>query len=410
MTAGILPACLLGLLLGFFLGRVTAPLPPAVVSASPPTPAALAAAATLSPSATPTAPPSPTEIPTATPTPSPTARPTASPTLTATATATATITPTPTPVATPTPAPTATPTPTAMPTATPTPPRGPLRVTKLGLGVYGNGGAFLTQMQNWRPSVILLMDPDPGFARSVHAAFPKAFIVGRRFVSNQPLDNPAVRGAAFADYVAPLAVPLKGVVNAWMSYNEVTSFTSPGQNNYAAWNTFQVAFAQQLQGHYGIDAVAGNDATSTVQPSDYVKYFLPAINASHYFGVHAYTMADAHSMQAGSGPSAMLRYRQIHDALVQAGAKPPPFILTETGLYAGWQGVESDAEMANDFIWLTGELDKDQYVIGQTAFGLFDSGNQTWGHFNVSDSLLETLVGNFNSCEPAHPCPPGQQG
>jgi len=297
---------------------------------------------------------------------------------------------------------------TLVPTATPT--RGPLRLTKLGLGVYGSGGAFLTQMQNWRPSVILLMDPDPGFARSVRSAFPRAFIIGRRFVSPQPLDNPAARGSAFADYVAQLALPLKGVVNAWMSYNEVTSYASPTQNNYAAWNTFQVAFAQQLQGHYGIDAVAGNDATSAVQPADYVKYFQPAIAASHYFGVHAYTLADAHSMQQGTGPASMLRYRQIYAALVQAGVQPPPFILTETGLYSGWHGVASDAAMAADYIWLNSELDQDNYVIGQTAFGLFADGEQQWADFNVSGSTLETLVGDYNSCEPSHPCPPGQQG
>lgn len=285
-----------------------------------------------------------------------------------------------------------------------------MRVTKLGLGVYGSGGAYLTQMENWRPSVILLMDPDPNFARSVRAAFPKAFIVGRRYVTYQPLDNPAARGAAFADYVAQLAVPLKGVVNAWVSYNEVSSYHSPTDNNYAAWNTFQVAFAQRLQGHYGIDAVAGNDGTEAVQPSDYVKYFAPAIRASHYFGVHAYPLAGVKSMQQGDGPAAMLRYRQIHAALVQAGITPPPFILTETGLYAGWRGVESDSAMAADFIWLTGELDKDSYVIGQAAYGLFDNGNQQWSHFNVAGSTLETLVGDYNSCEPAHPCPPGKQG
>ncbi len=358
------------------------------------------ATATPSATATPTPSPSPTAIPSSTPTALPTTTPIPSPTATATATSTAPSTP----AATATPFATATPVPTATPT------RGPLRLTKLGLGVYGSGGAFLTQMQGWRPSVILLMDPDPGFARSVRAAFPRAFIIGRRFVTDQPLDNPAARGSAFADYVAQLALPLKGVVNAWMSYNEVTSFTSPSQNNYAAWNTFQVAFAQQLQGHYGIDAVAGNDATSAVQPADYAKFFLPAIAASHYFGVHAYTVADAPSMQQGTGPASMLRYRQIYTALVQADAKPPPFILTETGLYNGWHGVEADAAMAADFIWLNSELEKDNYVIGQTAFGLFADGNQQWSGFNVAGSLLATLVGNYNSCEPSHPCPPGQQG
>lgn len=254
------------------------------------------------------------------------------------------------------------------------------------------------------------MDPDPGFARSVRAAFPKAFIVGRRFVASQPLDNPAAQGTAFADYVAQLGVPLKGVVNAWMSYNEVTSYHSPTDNNYAAWNTFQVAFAQQLQGHYGLDAVAGNDGPGAVQPAEYVKYFAPAIRASHYFGVHAYTLPDTPSMRQGDGPATMLRYRQIHDTLVQAGITPPPFILTETGLYNGFRGTESDAAAAADLIWFDAQMNSDPYVIGQTVFGLFDTGNQQWARFNVAGSDLATLIGNYNSCEASHPCPPGVQG
>jgi len=285
-----------------------------------------------------------------------------------------------------------------------------MRVTKLGLGVYGSGGAFLTDMAVWRPSVILLMDPTVDFARQVRQAYPHAFIVGRRFVSNQPLDNPAARGAAFADYVAQLATPLKGVVNAWMSYNEVSGFTSQADNNYADWNNFQVAFAQRLQGTYGVDAVAGNEGPSAVAPADYPKYFAGAISASHYFGVHAYAPPDAHSIRQGIGPAGVLRYRQIHDALAQAGVKTGPFILTETGLFNGWRGVESEADAAADFIWLAGELDKDPYVIGQTVFGLFDPGNQQWQGFNVASTSIPVTIGDFNSCEPAHPCPPSQQG
>jgi hypothetical protein len=244
----------------------------------------------------------------------------------------------------------------------------------------------------------------------VRGAYPKAFIVGRRYAASQPLDNPAARGAAYADYVAQLAVPLKGVVNAWMSYNEVNGFTSHTDNNYADWNAFQLAFAQRLQGAYGVDAVAGNDAPGAVQPEDYAKYFAGAIGTSHYFGVHAYPPPDVHSLRQGAGPAAMLRYRLIYSALAQAGIKSGPIILTETGLLEGWRGQESEADAAADFIWLAGELDKDPYVIGQAVFGLFEPGNQQWDRFNVAGTSIEDLVGYYNSSVPAHPCPPGQRG
>lgn len=277
-------------------------------------------------------------------------------------------------------------------------------MTKLGLGVYASGGAVEADMDRWRPSVILLLDPTVEFAKAVRAAYPKAFIVGRRFVASQPLDNPGPRGAAFADQIATTAQPLKGVINAWMSYNEVSGYTSASDNNYAAWNAFQVAFAQRLQGTYGVDAVAGNDGPGAVDPSDYAKSFAPAISASRYFGVHAYAPVGVRSFQEPNGKVAMLRYRAIHDALQRAAIKSGPFILTESGLSDGWRGQQTEEAAAADFIWLTSELDKDPYVIGQAAFGLFLPANERWRNYNVAGTIIEQIVGSYNTCGPSYPC------
>lgn len=385
---GISLGLLVGFVAGVVLGRVTARVgaPAGVAVRASPTPGALAA----------------TPTPTSRPIPSPSAAPSATPAPTATAVVTPTSTASPSATATATSSPTATTVPTSTPTPTPT--RGPLRVTKLGLGVYASGGAVAADMDRWRPSVILLLDPTVDFARYVRATYPKAFIVGRHFVASQPLDNPGTRGAAFADEIATTAVPLKGVVNAWMSYNEVSGYTSGSDNNYAAWNAFQVAFAQRLQGAYGIDAVAGNDGPSAVSPDDYARFFASAISTSHYFGVHAYAPPGVRSFQEPNGKAAMLRYREIHDALQRAGVKSGPFILTETGLSDGWRGQETEDAAAADFIWLTSELDKDPYVIGQAAFGLFLPDNDRWKSFNVAGTLIEQIVGDYNTCAPAHPC------
>lgn len=407
----IIVALCVGAVGGFIMGRLSFSLLPVAVKTPTVSPVVLAASPTSGVTASPTALTTPTpsvaanatETPTpATPAATETETPTEVPT--GTPTSTPTVTPTPGP---PTATPTNTPTPTLTPTPTPT--RGPLRITKLGLGVYGSGGAYESDMARWRPSVILLMDPTVDFAKAIHALYPKAFIIGRRYVANQPLDNATARGTAFADYVAQLAVPLKGVVNAWVSYNEVSGYTGPTDNNYVAWNDFQVAFAQRLQGAYGVDAVAGDDAPGAVSISDYVKYFAGAIRASHYFGVHAYPQQGV-IMRTPAGEAAMLRYRNIHDALTAAGIQSGPFILTETGLFQGWRGVESEQDAAADWIWLSEELNKDPYVIGQTVFGLFDPNNAQWRNFNVAGTSIEDIVGHYNSCEPNNPCPPGQQG
>jgi hypothetical protein len=243
------------------------------------------------------------------------------------------------------------------------------KVTKMGVGVYSGGGGHLIDLLfRTQPTIILLMDPDPEFAKDVRRWFPKAFIVGRRYFPQQPLDNPAVRGEQVADYVAALAVPLKGVVNTWMSYNEVVT---PGDYEaYKRYNTFQVAFARKLQGTYGIDAVAGNDGIGVVSPEDYAEYFAQAIQESRYFGIHAYPPRTAGSMKEDTDWY-VLRYRLIYQALERAGVKHGPFIITESGLWAGFPGYTTEQRFADDLIWFTDELEKDAYVLGHAIYGIF---------------------------------------
>lgn len=304
-----------------------------------------------------------------------------------------TATPPPTRTPTPSPTPTRTPTPTpAPPTPTATPFPGPItKVTKMGVGVYTSGGGYLVEaIYRLRPTVILLMDPSLDFAREVRRWFPKAFIVGRRFVKEQPLDNPEQRGQQFADYVAELAVPLKGVVDAWMSYNEVTD--TGNYANYQAYNTFQVAFARRLQGNYGIAAVAGNDATGTIQPEDYPRFFREAIETSHYFGIHAYAPQGAKSLQQ-EAEFYTLRYRLIYQALTAAGVQHGPFVLTETGLWEGWRGYVSEENIAREFIWLSDQLDKDDYVLGQAIYGIF--GRDEWQSFDIMGTSVPDRLGKY---------------
>jgi hypothetical protein len=228
------------------------------------------------------------------------------------------------------------------------------------------------------PGVILLLEPDANFARSVRAAFPKAFIVGRRFFTSQPLDDPSRRGREAADYVAQQAVPLKGVIDAWMSYNEVLE--NGNYNAYRAYDTFQVEFAKRLQGTHGIPAVAANNAPGAIEPEDYAKYFAASIKESKYFGLHAYAPKNATNLNQESSWY-MLRYRRIHDALARAGIEHGPMIITESGPLEGWRGKVAWESMADQFIWYTKELDKDPYVIGHAIFGIF--GNGQWADFDL---------------------------
>lgn len=308
------------------------------------------------------------------------------------------VTPTSSPTVTVGVAPTTTPGPTLTPSprppeATPTP-RAPItKVTKMGIGVYHlhAGDDVVDNLYRAQPTVLVLQDPDIGFARQVRELLPKAFIIGRTFLPRQPLDNPEARGVALADKVSEMAVPYKGLIDAWMSYNEPVY-----HNDYAAYeayNKLQVAFAKRLQDHYGIPAVAGNDAPGAVEPEDYPKYFGEAIRASRYFGLHAYSGPGSTALNAPDAEYFALRYRLIHDELEKAGIDDVQMVLTEVGLGPGWRGKVSEEAMAEDFMWLADELEKDPYVIGMAIYGIFE--HDKWFDFNIKNTRIIDLIGQY---------------
>ncbi|HEY3081226.1 MAG TPA: hypothetical protein VGM69_15135 [Chloroflexota bacterium] len=401
---------------------------------------ALFAACGVEPVPSPTRParpsPPPTSPPPASPTgpTAPTASPAAPPTLTARPQATATVLPAPTPAATGTaaaapriylpeigrapppiptvPPPTAPPQPAAppptpgtpQPTETPRPtpppvpttgPRLPIaKITKWGLGVYREGNEVFDDLYVAKPTTILLMDPTPGWAQRVRQWFPNAFIVGRIFRTEtaQPLDNPGARGAAFADTVASAALPLKGTVDAWMSYNEAVGHNA--HEDYRRYNEFQVAFARRLQDEHGVAAVANNDGSGAVEPDDYPRYFADAIRACRYFGVHAYSPPATNRMTTDAEWNA-LRYRKIHDALERAGIPDKKMVITESGLGDGWLGRVDDVIMAEEFFWFTDELQKDKYVIGHAAYGLFGGVTGLWKNFELRATDVLNRMGHY---------------
>jgi len=268
----------------------------------------------------------------------------------------------------------------------------------MGVGVYGlhAGDSELSWLLRAQPTIILLQDPDLNFARDVRQYFPKAFIIGRIFLAEQPLDNPEQRGIALADAVAEKAIPRKGLIDAWQGYNEPV-----GHNDYAgyrAWNILQTAFAKRLQGQYGIPAVVGNDAPGVVEPEDYVKYFSDAIRAGAYFGIHAYAAPKATSFNTPDAQYYVLRYRLIHNALEAAGIKDVKMVLTEVGFGEGWLGHVTEQQMASQFVWLADELEKDPYAVGMAVYGIF-TGND-WHQFDIDYTTIPDLLGQYQPRKP----------
>jgi hypothetical protein len=360
-------------------------------TASPP-PAASPTASPVPPGATPSV--APTEVPTLAPSATPSPQPSAPPA------------PTAQPTNTVPPQPTSTPAP--PPTATPTP--GPIVTNdKLGVGIYSSG-LPINVLRTLRPAMLLVQDPDPRSVPQLRAIFPKSLIVGRHYVPDGDFtlahcgdakEDHKAKGVAFADSLARTAVPLKGIIDAWVSDNEQTNSRDPGQ--LACHADFQTGFIETLQGKYGIAAVAGNDAAGALEPGDYPKYFAKPIGEAVYFGVHAYGKPETLTFQSPDAIFYALRYRLIHDELVKAGVPLPKggFLLTETGYYQGWRGFVSVQKMADDFEWLEKQTEQDAYVTGQFIFGMGTQGR--FGNYEIMGTTMLEMLGQFNAAHAGTP-------
>jgi hypothetical protein len=269
--------------------------------------------------------------------------------------------------------------------------------------VYTNG-VPINVLRTLRPAMILVQNPELTSMSALRQVFPKALLVGRQYFADgdpnlahcsDPAENHEAKGAALADTIARTALPMKGIVDAWVGDNEQTSHDRP--QDFPCHAQFETGFVEQLQGKYGIAAVAGNDPAGAIEPADYPKYFARPISEAVYFGIHAYAKPEARTMQTGDSQFYVLRYRLIHDALVQAGVPLPKggFLLTETGLYEGWRGFVSDQQMANDFIWLEQETEKDAYLKGQFIFGI--GPQKRFGNYEIEGTTLLELLGQFNA-------------
>ncbi len=273
--------------------------------------------------------------------------------------------------------------------------------SKLGVGLYG--GVSIDPLAAMRPGAILVQDPDAASARLLRAAFPQAIIVGRHFVADgdpslancqNPTEPHEAKGEDFGQIVARRAVPLKGLVDAWVGDNEQASSADPA--SLACHAQFELGFVERLQGRYGIAAVVGNDASGAVEPQDYARYFAQPISQATYFGLHAYSKPGAGTLESVDAAYYALRYRQVHDALVSAGVQLPRggFLLTETGLYEGWRGQATDAAMAKDFIWLEQQLEQDDYVRGAMIFGL--GLDPRYASYDLTHSSIPDAIGAYN--------------
>lgn len=254
--------------------------------------------------------------------------------------------------------------------------------TKLGIGLYRESHQARDAIFQMRPPAVLLQDPSGKLPGEIKAKLSRTLVIGRYSVE----DTITIEGATrYADTIASKYKDLKGAIDAWTFYNE-PMVQGPGQAEM--FDAAQAAFAQRMHQH-GWKVVGFNFGVGVLEPGDYPRLFSRSLPLVDYIGVHAYGSERDFFMSGPDKDYYALRYRRIRAAILAAGYDKP-FLLTETGTWSGWQGKVPVDDVVRDYLWLEGEIARDDYVLAQIPFALdgFD-----WDSFKLLDS---SAVGTFS--------------
>jgi len=281
----------------------------------------------------------------------------------------------------------------------------PPQKSKLSVQTSFQGSYAMQFIQGARPTVVKLLGHWE-MADDIKAASPDTKIVGRIYLSHQPMDgDPAVRAqewwADTQDTI--LAYP---DVDYWEGYNEPGNL---GPSEMAWYATFEQTRVDLLAQH-GQKACIGQFATGNITTPDQDpsawQAFAPALDAAKQhggiLGLHEYGCPMGCAFEAGDGEGWLCgRYRKVYRYYLIPAGKTIPLVVTEGGVDAvggvagccncwGWRTCYSWAEYRDQLAWYDGLLREDDYVLGFTIFALEISG---WDTFDIGDpNLMAWLI------------------
>ncbi|MCE7990206.1 MAG: hypothetical protein DYG89_54385 [Caldilinea sp. CFX5] len=269
---------------------------------------------------------------------------------------------------------------------------------------------------------------------------PNAYIVGRLYKDNhtqrQLLEStdPAGRGRELAEEILQYNFGLatrrgasgRLLIDAWMSLNE--AIPGPASAQFQAepavtrrllrnYDSFQVAFRQQLQ-EAGVEAVAFNFAAGNFTQADhYLEYFPKTLASYRYLGFHEYGWPTLYP-KVGTATSGG-HYRQCLAGIRARYGDRHQVIITEAGLArmyqqptggdVGWLNLETpvtEEHYWRSLAWYNDHLCADAYVLGACLFQVGHHGQwasfRHLGHDNQGRSLtlIDRIIAHQTSARP----------
>jgi hypothetical protein len=247
---------------------------------------------------------------------------------------------------------------------------------KSKLGVYIiNLGAFdaIDYFKRAQPRIALSMDHNLDTWQQIKQVSPNTFVIGRHYVDDPDQifqDDPESRAEKFFQQMKPDAEKMRGVYDAWMSYNEPVVNTVDAAKALARFHVRWGDLMRQAK----LVSCAYSFATGNPELV-YWQHLAEGLRHCDLLSLHEYS---APTMDRDA-TWLCLRYRRALNALPADARKP--IVITETGIdggtlpdptqaQKGWTFFTDEAGYLDTLKWYDREIQKDDNVIGAAIFAM----------------------------------------
>lgn len=262
------------------------------------------------------------------------------------------------------------------------------RIMKSKLGIYIiNLGAFdaVDYFRRAQPCIALSMDHNLDTWKEIRKVSPNTFVIGRHYIDDPDQhfeDNPEGRAEQFFQKMKPDADKMRGVYDAWMSYNESVVKTVDSAKKLSRFHVRWGDLMRQAK----LVSCAYSFATGNPE-IELWEHLADGLRHCDLLSLHEYSAPTMDRDQSWL----CLRYRRAMNALPADARRP--IVITETGIdggtlpdptqaQRGWTFYTDEAGYVSTLKWYDNEIQKDDYVIGGAIFAMAG-----WG-INGSFSII----------------------
>ena len=260
---------------------------------------------------------------------------------------------------------------------------------------------MLAFVEKAKPAIVKVLNQgDVEFARRARELSPQTLVMGRKYVEEQPLDDPEGRAEQMAFRILGSSTAREHAVTVWEGYNEINTNDWPNITDLAR---FDLRLARVLH-EEGLEYVAGSFGVGHPTDVRFTRFaeVREAFAEADYIGVHEYfapRLDDERNFDEDGHGWWLLRYRLWYPDLPPECQKP--LLITECGIdsgaphfdpgaQGGWRSFATAEDYVAQLAWYDGKLREDEYVKGAAIFcwGTLDP---TWDSYDLKGEAAERL-------------------